>query len=104
MPHARLAGVEDPILVIGRSGLGVDFDASDGQPAHIICLQLTPLYDQSLQIEMLRMIAETFQHPARLENAMSAENYTEFLAAIRLPKAALHDNGHNHTVGDQNPG
>lgn len=89
VPHARLPEIDQPVVIIARSRRGVDFDASDGKPARIICMLLTPLYDQTMQIEMLRMVATTFQSPARVESAMAAENYTEFLAVIRLPGTAL---------------
>lgn len=94
VPHARLAGIEEPVMIIGRSRLGVDFDSSDGRPAKIICLLLTPLYDQTMQIEMLRLVAQTFQTPARVEHTLAASNYTEFLAAIKLPGSALEE-GHD---------
>ena len=84
-PHARLAGIEKPIVVIGRSKHGIDFNAADGIPARVICLLLTPLSDQVAQVELLRMVAEAFSDPGRRTASLSADSYTEFLAAIKLP-------------------
>jgi mannitol/fructose-specific phosphotransferase system IIA component (Ntr-type) len=41
-PHARLAGLERPVLGFGRSLEGVDWDAPDGVPVHLVFLVLTP--------------------------------------------------------------
>ncbi len=42
VPHARIAAVQKPIIIFARSRHGVDFDAHDGRPAHIVMLILTP--------------------------------------------------------------
>jgi Kef-type K+ transport system membrane component KefB/mannitol/fructose-specific phosphotransferase system IIA component (Ntr-type) len=93
-PHARLAGISKPIVVIGRSKHGVDFDAADGVSARVICLLLTPLSDQVAQVELLRMVAEAFSDASRRSASLSAETYTEFLAAIKLPGEATQPVAH----------
>jgi Kef-type K+ transport system membrane component KefB/mannitol/fructose-specific phosphotransferase system IIA component (Ntr-type) len=85
VPHARLAALTQPTILIGRSPTGVDFNAADGVPARIICLLLTPENDQIAQIDLLRMVAETFSNTGRREKALAAASYAEFLAAIKLP-------------------
>ena len=85
VPHARIDGLKQSIVVVGRSRIGVDFDAPDGQPARIICLLLTPLDDPTSQLDLLRMIAEAFENPLRRTKVLAAEKYTEFLAALKLP-------------------
>ncbi len=83
VPHARLAGIEKPIVAVGRSEVGIDFEASDGKPANLICLLLTPAQDHTVQVELLRMVAVAFRTPAQRERAMNAADYTQFLAALR---------------------
>ena len=85
VPHARIAELDAPVVVIGRAHHGIDFNAADGQAAKLICLLLTPAFDQSLQVELLRMVAEGFGHPDSYGKAMNAASFTEFLAAIKLP-------------------
>jgi len=85
IPHARIAGLKKPMVIIGRSSDGIDFDASDGKDAHIICMLLTPMEDTGAQIDILRMIAEAFSDPHSIDHAMHAANFTEFLAALKLP-------------------
>lgn len=85
VPHARLAGLEAPVVVVGRSQHGIDFNAPDGQPARIVCLLLTPAFDQTVQVELLRMVAEAFGDGDSHSKALAATSFTEFLAAMKLP-------------------
>lgn len=86
VPHARLTTIEKPMIVIGRSEAGVDFNAADGRKARIVCLLLTPANDQAAQIELLRLVATTFGEQQARDAAIDAETYTEFLVAIKLSK------------------
>ena len=42
IPHAHEDGIQRQLLAIGISQVGIDFDAIDGQPVHIIALLVTP--------------------------------------------------------------
>ncbi len=84
VPHARLNGLDEPVVVIGLSSRGVDFDAPDGRGAKIICLLLTPAADQTQQLELLNMVARAFAtEPARAA-AVGSKNFTQLLAALKL--------------------
>jgi len=88
VPHARLEGLARPVVVIGRSNVGIDFNAPDGDPARIICLLLAPESDDSAQLELLRMVAESLGDAPSRSAALAARGYMEFLAAVRLPEEA----------------
>ncbi len=90
VPHGRIHGLTRAQLIVGVSPAGIDFDSSDGQPAEIICMLLTPADDQILQIEMLRAVAEAFSDPARRRAAVEAEGYTQFRAAIAVNVVNAH--------------
>ena len=38
MPHVKIPSVTDFVLAIGRSSRGIDFDALDGHPVHIVAM------------------------------------------------------------------
>jgi len=38
MPHVKIPSVKDFVLVVGRSTQGIDFDALDGHPVHIVAM------------------------------------------------------------------
>jgi Kef-type K+ transport system membrane component KefB/mannitol/fructose-specific phosphotransferase system IIA component (Ntr-type) len=82
-PHARLAGLQRPVVGLGFSADGIHFEASDGKPAHLVFLILTPRDDDGAQLEILADIACTFRHEELRAQAFSVRKYTEFLALVR---------------------
>jgi Kef-type K+ transport system membrane component KefB/mannitol/fructose-specific phosphotransferase system IIA component (Ntr-type) len=83
VPHARLPALAEPIVAVGLSERGIDFDSPDGRPARIIFLVLTASQDQGAQTDILASIGRTFRHPEVAPRALNATNLTEFKAAIR---------------------
>ena len=57
IPHARLETLSRPIVVLGVSESGIEWNAIDDQPAHIIFLILTRADDRDTQLEILSTIA-----------------------------------------------
>ncbi|MCC5830917.1 MAG: cation:proton antiporter, partial [Phycisphaeraceae bacterium] len=84
VPHARLEGLERPMIVVGRSRRGVDLDAADGKPGRILCLLLTSTNDPDSQLELLDMVARAFADEQSREDALRANSFIEFMAAIRV--------------------
>jgi mannitol/fructose-specific phosphotransferase system IIA component (Ntr-type) len=84
IPHARIDGLKDPIVAVGLCDSGIEFDAPDGQPAHVVFLLLTPRKDPSVQLELSANISQIFRDPHALERVQRAQNFTEFLAALKL--------------------
>lgn len=84
LPHARVTGLARPIVVIGMSDTGIDFDAPDGQRAQLIFLLLTPLENPTAQLDLSANIAELFREPNGLKHVLRAKTYTEFLAALKI--------------------
>jgi mannitol/fructose-specific phosphotransferase system IIA component (Ntr-type) len=83
VPHARLAGLHRPVVALGFSASGIHFEASDGKPAHLIFLILTPSHDDGVQLEILADIARTFRNDELRAQAFSVRKYTEFLALVK---------------------
>ncbi len=83
VPHARLPDLKAPVLAVGLSPNGVDFDSFDGQPTQLIFLILTPTRDNGAQLEILADISRTFQDPSLVAAATQARSYTEFLAVVK---------------------
>jgi mannitol/fructose-specific phosphotransferase system IIA component (Ntr-type) len=57
VPHARTDLIEKPLVVIGRSVSGIEWDSPDGKPAQFIFLILTPQGDNDSQVQILGHIA-----------------------------------------------
>jgi len=58
IPHIKqYPGVSEMVVVVGRTGHGVDFGAVDGQPCRLFFLILTPKKQTEEHIKVLRRIA-----------------------------------------------
>jgi len=83
VPHARLRGLVRPVVAVGLSPQGIDFDAPDGRPAQLIFLLLTPIQDDGTQLELLADIATVFKSEEVRSRIGQVASYTEFLALVR---------------------
>jgi len=57
IPHGKMKGIDHILCAFGRSKQGVDFDAVDGKPVHILFLLLAPEDSAGLHIQMLSRIS-----------------------------------------------
>ncbi len=57
IPHARPETLAHSLVLLGISKSGIEWNAVDDQPAHIIFLILTPADDHDSQLEILSTIA-----------------------------------------------
>ena len=83
VPHARLRGIDRPVVAVGLSAGGIDFDAPDGRPARLIFLLLTPVHDDGAQLELLADIATVFKEEEIRARVGEVSGFTEFLALVR---------------------
>lgn len=89
IPHARLDDLNQPVLAVGISEAGVDFDAPDGKPAQLIFLLLTPSQTDAAQMQILADIARTFKNPKIIEASTRFANYTELLAYLNSQRGTI---------------
>lgn len=83
VPHARIEGLTKPLIALGLSREGVDFDAPDGKAAQLVFLILTPRDDDGAQVSILADIARRFRNEDMRHRALAVQNFTEFLAMLR---------------------
>jgi Kef-type K+ transport system membrane component KefB/mannitol/fructose-specific phosphotransferase system IIA component (Ntr-type) len=68
IPHAAVEGLEKPLLALGRSTQGIDFDAPDGRPARFVFLLLIPPKEYDEEVRILASIARaTYDARARAD-------------------------------------
>ncbi len=82
VPHARLGGLPQPMVVFGLSKEGIDWDAIDGKPANFIFLILTSDDENDTQLQILAAIVTALSGPETrhiLLNAHSVEEVWSFL-------------------------
>jgi Kef-type K+ transport system membrane component KefB/mannitol/fructose-specific phosphotransferase system IIA component len=67
VPHARLDALTRPLVVLGISKEGIEWNAIDDQPAHLVFLILTPRDDADSQLEILGTLARGVSRPRSQE-------------------------------------
>lgn len=83
LPHARIEGISKPIVAVGVSDSGIDFDAPDDKPAYVIFLILTPVDAPDTQLEITAELAKLFRVFGMTERVLKIKSYTEFLALVK---------------------
>jgi mannitol/fructose-specific phosphotransferase system IIA component (Ntr-type) len=77
IPHAAVDGVTRPLLALGRSPAGIDFDAPDGKPARFVFLLLIPPGAYEEESKILASIACAVIEPRGREELMAASGIVE---------------------------
>jgi len=73
IPHGKLRELNKIVVVVGRSFLGVDFDALDKKPCHIFFLVLAPENVAGLHLRILAHISRILKDPEFRQAFMEAE-------------------------------
>lgn len=82
IPHASVEGLSRPVVALGLSEGGIDFDAPDGRPARIVFLLLLPPKAYEREVRVLAALARSvFDEAARsaLVGASSLEDAVKCL-------------------------
>jgi len=83
VPHAAIEGLEEPMLALGLSPDGIDFDAPDGKPATIVFLLLLAPGRLDEEVRVLASIARSViasQARTELMDARETEQALKVLA------------------------
>ncbi len=83
VPHARLDGLQEPVIALGLAPEGLDFPAPDVEPVRIVMLILTPRQDAGAQLEILSDVSKTLRAEEVREKLLASHSYTEVVAALR---------------------
>lgn len=82
IPHAFSDEISEVAAVFGRSPGGIDFEALDHEPVHLIILFIVPRKDYHLHLRTLAAIAKMFTSPDIRRRLMEADNRDEILAIM----------------------
>lgn len=91
MPNARIPGLQRPIVGLGLSEHGIDFDAYDGRTARIIFLLLVPEEDSENQWTILSDITTVLESASLRDQLLARPNYTQLRALLKLGYTELED-------------
>lgn len=82
VPHARLDGLDRPILIVGRSEDGVPI-AGRNETAHLLFVILTPSGTPRTQVRLLARVCGIFQSEYVADHLREARTPAEILDVIR---------------------
>jgi mannitol/fructose-specific phosphotransferase system IIA component (Ntr-type) len=82
IPHARTSGVPELVGALAVSRDGVDFEAGDGKPCHLIFLILAPHEETSRYLRALSAVAAIGKDPERMERLTAASSPEEAVSVL----------------------
>ncbi len=82
IPHGTIDCINDIVGAIGLSKNGIEFDAFDGEPVHIVLLLLVPKSKFGLHIRTLAHIAKTLNTEEVRNKILAAGDPEEVLEII----------------------
>ncbi|RLB30135.1 MAG: PTS sugar transporter subunit IIA [Deltaproteobacteria bacterium] len=82
IPHGKLAGVRHPIISVGRSKKGLNFDSMDGQPTYLFFLIVAPENSSGYHLQVLAKIAKILKNSAFRKRLMEAKTKTDIYRTI----------------------
>jgi Kef-type K+ transport system membrane component KefB/mannitol/fructose-specific phosphotransferase system IIA component (Ntr-type) len=86
VPHAVIAGLSRPVMALGFSEEGIDFNAPDGTPARIVFLLLMPPRAHGQEVRILAAIARAVLDPAARERLLKARSQPEVIALLEAKR------------------
>jgi Kef-type K+ transport system membrane component KefB/mannitol/fructose-specific phosphotransferase system IIA component (Ntr-type) len=82
IPHAAVEGLSRPLLALGRTPRGIDFDAPDGRPARLVFLLLIPPKAYENEVRILASIARSTYDARARDELMAASGIDEVVRVL----------------------
>ncbi len=84
IPHGKLEGLEEIVVIVGRSGEGVDFEALDMQPCKIFFMVLAPEQGAGAHLKVLAQISRQLKDSAYRQAFIETGDKQELLNLLGL--------------------
>jgi PTS system nitrogen regulatory IIA component len=90
IPHCKFAGLKNPLVMLGVSRKGVDFESVDGKPVYIFFLVIVAPEDPGSSLQILASIAHLVRKAGALDKKiLQAARPQPMLEVIRLEEQKL---------------
>ncbi len=77
LPHAKIAGLKEPIGIVGISKKGIDYDALDGNPVYLVFMLLSTAGDYSMHLKILNRLNVLLLNPNFLEDIFTQHSSSD---------------------------
>lgn len=82
IPHAAVEGLSKPVVALGLSEDGIDFDAPDGRPARIVFLLLLPPKAYEKEVRVLAALARSVFDIAARDALLTAKTLEDAVKCL----------------------
>lgn len=90
IPHCKMKGVKNPIVMLAISKKSVDFCSLDGKPSHIFFMVVSSPDNPSMNLQILAAIAHLVRKSSSLaKKILKAKNISAVLDVIREEEEKL---------------
>lgn len=92
IPHCKMKGVKDPIIMLAVSRKGVNFYSQDGKPSHVFFLVVSSPENPSLNLQILAAIAHLVRKANSLiKKILKAVNISSIMEVIRKEEEKINE-------------
>ena len=83
IPHGRTLAASDVLIAFGKSSAGIEFDAIDQKPVHLIFMVIAPPHEEkNIYLPILGSLVTVLNDEKNRERFMSVDNYEDFIKII----------------------
>ena len=82
IPHSRTATVREVVVAVGRSKEGIEFEALDSRPVHLIFLIAAPIESGGLYLKALARLSRLLRYQEFRNELMEAKSAEEIIKII----------------------
>jgi fructose PTS system EIIBC or EIIC component len=82
IPHSRTSTVREVVVAIGRSSAGIEFEALDNRPVHLVFLIAAPIESGGLYLKALARLSRLLRYQEFRNELMAATTVEEVIKII----------------------
>ncbi len=92
IPHCKMKGIRDPVVMLAVSEKGVNFYSIDGKPSHLFFLVVSSPDNPSLNLQILAAIAHLVRKANSLQKKiLEAKSVPDILEIIREEEEKINE-------------
>ncbi len=80
IPHGKIEGLDDILLCLGRSRTGLNFDAIDNRPVHLLVLLLSPAGKALEYLHTLAQVSKILKKSTNRQRLLDSTTREEIVA------------------------